>query len=106
MKNEWDFFADVQRRLATGQPMVQGYFANPVLFPFDDQRGLVLDEDGNQYELGTDYKQALNECTQQVHAAWGLCFRERLIRFGHKVAHLDSADYIIPYPATAEPGSR
>jgi hypothetical protein len=59
MKNEWDFFADVQQRVANGQQLVQGFFANPFTFPYDEQRGVVLDEDGNQYELGNDYKQAL-----------------------------------------------
>lgn len=103
MKNEWDFFADVQRRLAAGQQLVHGFFATSPVFPYDEQLGLVLDEDGNQYELGEDYKKALNECLQQTHAPWGLCFRERLICFGQQVMASDyTADYVVAYePATA-----
>ncbi|GAB3720520.1 hypothetical protein GCM10027594_00510 [Hymenobacter agri] len=101
MKNEWDFFADVQRRLAAGQQLVQGHFANPIIFPYDEQRGIVLDEDGNQYELGNDYKQALSEFLQQMHTPWGLCFRERLICFGQQVTASDyTADYVVAYEAT------
>lgn len=100
MKNEWDFFADVQQRLTGGQQLVQGYFANPLLFPFDEQRGLVLDEDGNEYELGNDYKQALAECIRLLHTSWGVCFRERLICFGPAVvASVDGTDYSESYEA-------
>ncbi|TVT36781.1 hypothetical protein FNT36_25030 [Hymenobacter setariae] len=103
MKNEWDFFADVQRRLATGQPLVQGYFANPVSFPFDELRGIVLDEDGTQYELGADYKQALGECIQQGHTPWGLCLRERIICFGQQVVAADfTTDYVVAYEAATK----
>jgi hypothetical protein len=103
MKNEWDFFADVQRRLASGQQLVQGYCAAPVSFPFDELRGIVLDEDGTQYELGADYKQALGKCIQQVHTPWGLCFRERIICFGQQVAAADfTADYVVAYEAAVE----
>ena len=100
MKNEWDFFADVQRRLATGQQLVQGFFAAPLSFPYDEQQGLVLDEDGNQYELGNNYKQALVDCINASQIPWGLCFQERLICLGLPIAKADfTTDYLEPYPA-------
>ncbi|GAB3327591.1 hypothetical protein GCM10027511_37620 [Hymenobacter humi] len=107
MKNEWDFFADVQQRVANGQQLVQGFFANSFTFPYDEQRGVVLDEDGNQYELGNDYKQALSKCIQHSQTPWGLCFRERLICFGQQVAATGyAADYIVAYPPAAESAPR
>ncbi|TFZ63201.1 hypothetical protein E4631_23130 [Hymenobacter sp. UV11] len=107
MKNEQDFFADVKRRLASGQQLVQGYFANSFSFPYDEQRGIVLDEDGNQYELGNDYKQALSECIRQSTTAWGLCFRERIICFGQQVGTADfTTDYVVAYEAAGESALR
>lgn len=107
MKNEWDFFADVQRRLASGQQLVQGYCVDPIAFPFDELRGIVLDEDGTQYELGADYKQALGACIQQVHTSWGVCFRERVICLGPQVVTAGfTADYVAAYEAAVESAAR
>ena len=101
MKNEWDFFADVQRRLTSGQQLVRGYFGNPLLFPFDEQRGPVLDEDGTQYELGQDYKKALHDCIQPLHLSWGLCFQERILCVGAQIETADGGtDYAESYQAT------
>lgn len=82
MKNEWDFFADVQQQLAAGAQLVTYYSVERLVFPPDAQGGRVLDEQGNEYELGADYTQALNECIRAKHISWGICFQERTICFG------------------------
>lgn len=89
MKNEWDFFADVQQRLAAGQHLVTGYFQDRLVLPPDEQRGLVLDEDGQEYELGSDFKQALTERIRGNHINWSLRFQERIICFGPGVKAFD-----------------
>ena len=92
MKNEWDFFADVQQHLAAGAQLVTYYFVERLVFPPDAQGGRVLDEQGTEYELGTDYTQALNECIRAKHILWSIRFQERTICFGPGVNELDKGE--------------
>jgi hypothetical protein len=94
MKNEWDFFADVQQRLAAGQTLVTGYFKDRLVLPFDEQRGIVLDEDGTEYELGSDYRLALTEGIRGNQINWCLRFQERLICFGPDITAFDLDQHI------------
>lgn len=101
MKNEWDMFAAVQQRLAAGEQLVTMYFDQAVNmswanFPFDEQRGQVLDEDGTEYELGPDYKRALDECIRGNRISWGIRLVERTLCFGPGVnakTEGEKADY-------------
>jgi hypothetical protein len=89
MKNEWDFFTDVQQQLVAGKQLVTGYFAGRFVMPFDEQRGLVLDEQGNEYELGKDYKKALTTCIREKQIPWTIRFQERIICFGPGIRAFD-----------------
>jgi hypothetical protein len=82
IKDEWQFFADVQQRLASGEPLVTYFFA----FPPGQQFGLVLDELGNEYELSEHYTYALSLCIQCQNILWHFCPEHRLIYFGPGLA--------------------
>ncbi|WP_046245373.1 hypothetical protein [Hymenobacter terrenus] len=82
MKTEWDLFADVHKRLTEGEELITYYFVDRPTFPPDSQTGRVLDEQGTEYELGEDYKQALEECIRARHISWNIRFPERTISFG------------------------
>lgn len=64
MKNEWDMFAAVQQQLASGAELVTIYMtsASTNLTPSQSEPVQALDEEGQEYELGPDFMQALRTC--------------------------------------------
>jgi hypothetical protein len=94
MKTEWDFFADVQQRLAEGEPLVTYYFVERLVWPPDAQRGLVLDAQGTEYELGSEYQRALNACIRARRISWRIRFPERTMCFGPGVQELDAKEKV------------
>jgi hypothetical protein len=90
MKNEWDMFAAVQQQLDAGAELVTIYMtsASTNLTPSQSEPVQALDEEGQAYELGPDFMEALRTCIfdkripHKVHhgsktLAFGLGLRNR-----------------------------
>ncbi|GAA4046599.1 hypothetical protein GCM10022409_35820 [Hymenobacter glaciei] len=96
MKNEWSLFAAVHQRLAAGQTLVTFSLNEALVLRPDDLRGTVQDEQGEAYELGEDYPQALQSCIRDQRISWGIQFVDRVLQFGPGITALPNrADFEI-----------
>ena len=82
MKNEWSFFAHVLDRLQAGQQLVTARLTQPLTWPPQLQRGIAVDEQGTEYELGDDFAQALETCITKKGINWVAHFQDNTICFG------------------------
>lgn len=82
MKNEWDMFAAVRKQLDAGAPVVTVYLTSAAADIQPGHYGDALDEEGESYELGTEFISAFQECIRAAKIAWSYSPTSRRWAFG------------------------
>lgn len=79
MKNEFDMFAEIQRRLAASDPVVTMRI-DP--HGADGNFGQALDEDGTVYVLGPDYPAALPPFLRSLNTSYYIDWMKCVLQVG------------------------
>ncbi len=87
MKNEWDMFAGVRKQLVAGAPVVTVYLTSAAADIQPGHYGDALDEEGESYELGTEFIAAFQECIRAAKIPWSYSPTSRRWAFGPGLAN-------------------
>lgn len=84
MKNEWDMFATVRKQLDEGAELVKIYLTSASTNLSTDQAEPVqaLDEEGQAYELGPEFTEALRTCIREQRISWKVHHGSKTLAFG------------------------